>query len=206
MVEGDFAINVAAEMRDGEVSNVGGINALRKQGKGVKEIEVLSVVIEAERSFNFAAANAQPGLEAVVGDRPVQRRMVLAQLTEIAVVNLGPDQELVRDVRGHINAELGEAGAALAGVHGQPIVVAGINESLRDEAVDLDRAVKEFEFLCLQPDLEYAEKGTGESPSDNSSMHAPSLNRWTGIRSVNLTENLKAGCRDPCDAREEQVK
>jgi len=47
MVEGDFAINVAAEMRDGEVSNVGRIDALRKQGKGVKEIQILSVVIRA---------------------------------------------------------------------------------------------------------------------------------------------------------------
>jgi len=37
----------------------------------------------------------------------------------------------------------------LAGIHGQPVVVVGVDESLRDEAMDLNRAVQKFELLCL---------------------------------------------------------
>ena len=86
--EGNITVDIAAHMGDGSVAKVGGINTLRKQGKGAEKILVLSVVVEAECGFHFAAANAEPSFEAVICDRPIQRRMVLPQLSEIAVIDL----------------------------------------------------------------------------------------------------------------------
>jgi hypothetical protein len=78
--------------------------------------------------------------------------MVLAELAKVAVIALRPDPEFIRDLRRHIQPEVGKGGATLARIHGQPVVVVGVDESLRYEAVDLDGAVQKFELLCLQGD------------------------------------------------------
>src|SRR5580704_16985800 len=100
--------------------------------------------------------------------------MILAELTKVAVVALRPDPELIRDLRRHIQSEIGEAGAALAGIHGQPVVVVGIDESLRYEPVDLDDAVQNFELLCLQDDLARLETQTQRDQAKNSRVHRAS--------------------------------
>jgi hypothetical protein len=78
--------------------------------------------------------------------------VVLAELAEIAVVALRSDPELIGYLGGRIEPEIGKGAAALAGVHGQPIVVVGVYESLRDEAMNLEGTVKEFEFLGVKVD------------------------------------------------------
>ena len=87
VTEGNIAIQIAAQVSNRGISKIRGIDALRKQGKGVEEVQVLGVVIEAECGFDFAAANAEPTSEAVIGDGPVQGGMVLVKLAEIAVVD-----------------------------------------------------------------------------------------------------------------------
>src|SRR6202041_1671265 len=144
------------------------------QSKSVEKILVLSVGIETECGLDLAATNPEPAREAVIGDRPVKGWMILAELTKVAVVALRPDPELIRDLRRHIQPEIGEAGAALAGIHGQPVVVVGIDESLRYEPVDLDDAVQNFELLCLQGDLARLETQTQRDQAKNSLVHRAS--------------------------------
>jgi hypothetical protein len=74
--------------------------------------------------------------------------MVLAELAKIAVIQLRSDPEPVGDVGGSIDTEVGEGATALTGVHGQPVVVVGVDKTLRGESVDLHVAVEEFELLC----------------------------------------------------------
>ncbi len=52
--EVDVAVDVTPGVGDGGVSNIGGVNALRQQGKDAKEIQILRVVIEAEGGLDFA--------------------------------------------------------------------------------------------------------------------------------------------------------
>src|ERR1700730_16084079 len=54
--EENIAIQIAAQVSNSGIPKISGIDALRKQGKGVEEIEVLRVVIEAECGFDFTAA------------------------------------------------------------------------------------------------------------------------------------------------------
>src|ERR1700683_1527334 len=93
-------------------------HARRSEGKSGEKILVLSVVIETQRGFNLPATNPEPALEAVIGDRPVEGWMVLAELAKVAVVTLRPDPELIRDLRRHIQPEIGKSCAALARIHG----------------------------------------------------------------------------------------
>jgi hypothetical protein len=70
-------------------------------------------------------------------------------LAKVAVVELRSDPELIGDAGGHIDPEVREGGAALTGVHRQPIVGIRIDKSLRCESVYFHFAVKEFEVLRL---------------------------------------------------------
>jgi hypothetical protein len=54
----------------------------------VKKIQVLCIGKQAKRGFYFAAPDPEPALETVVGDGPVQGRMVLAELSQIAIIAL----------------------------------------------------------------------------------------------------------------------
>jgi len=56
--------------------------------------------------------------------------MPLSQVAEVAIVTLRPDAQLIGYLRGGIGSEVGERPAALAGVHGEPVVVVGVDESL----------------------------------------------------------------------------
>src|ERR1700722_18013619 len=187
-------------MSDGRVAEIGRIYALRKQSKSVEKILVLSVGIETECGLHLAATNSEPALEAVIGDRPVEGWMILAELTKVAVVALRPDPELIRDLRRHIQPEIGEAGAALAGIHGQPVVVVGIDEALRYEPVDLDDAVQNFELLCLQGDLARLE--TQRDQAKNSLVHRASqaVDREIG-REHSTTRPRTRGPKTLCTAK-----
>jgi hypothetical protein len=169
---------------DGRVTEIGRIHALRKQSEGVEEILVLSVIIETDCSLNLSATNPEPALEAVIGDRPVEGWMVLAELPKVAVVALRADPELIRDWGRHIQPKIGEGAAALAGIHGQPVVVVGVGESLRHEAVDLDHAVQKFKLLCLHGDLARLETQIGKGQAKNSLVHTdlPRVYRDIGVR------------------------
>jgi hypothetical protein len=111
------------------------------------------------RGFDFAAANAKPVLEAVIGDGPVQGRVILAESAKVSVIELGSDTQSICDVAGHIDREVGERGAALIAVHGQPIIRAGVNETLRCEAMHFDLATMEGEVLRQHIARIDAEKG-----------------------------------------------
>jgi hypothetical protein len=63
----------------------------------------------------------------------------------------------------------------LAGIHGQPVVVVRVDESLRDEAMDLNRVVQKFELLCLQRDLAGLETQIHKDQAENSPVHTASL-------------------------------
>src|SRR5580698_435963 len=173
-------------MSDGRIAEIGRIHALRKQGKSAEEILVLSVVIETQRGFNLPATNTEPALEAVIGDRPVEGWVVLAELAKVAVVALRPDPELIRDLRRHIQSEIGKSCAALARIHGQPVVVVGVDESLRYEAVDLDGAVQKFELLCHQGELGRLETQKRKDQAKNSLVYTASqaVNREIGARAI----------------------
>jgi hypothetical protein len=97
--------------------------------------------------------------------------MVLAELAKVAIVALRSNPELIGDLRRHIQPEIGEGGATLAGIHGQPVVVVGVDESLREEAMDLNRAVQKFELLCLQDDLAGMETQIHKDQAKNSLVH-----------------------------------
>jgi hypothetical protein len=79
VLEGNIAVNIAAQVSDGGVPEICGINALRKQRKGAEKIQVLRVGIQAQRGLNFAATNAKPTLGAVIRDGPVQGGVILSR-------------------------------------------------------------------------------------------------------------------------------
>src|ERR1700685_800898 len=117
-------------MSNSRVAEIGRIHALRKQGKSAEEVLVFSVVIETECGFNLPATNPKPALETVIADCPVEGCMLLAELAKVAVIALRPDPEFIRDLRRHIQPEVGKGGAALARIHGPPVVVRGVDEYL----------------------------------------------------------------------------
>ena len=150
VLEGNCAVNVAAQVGNRGVSQVRRIDTLGQQREGVEKVQILGVVLESEHRLHFPAANAEPRFEPVVGECPVDGRMPLSQVPEIAIVNLCPQAKLVGYLHRNIRSEVRPSSATLAGMHGQPVVLVGIYESLRGEAVELDLPVKEFEFLRLQ--------------------------------------------------------
>src|SRR5580658_248300 len=147
--EWQIAVDIAAQVGDRGVAEIRRIDTLRKQCKNAKKIQVLCVGVKAQGGLDFAAANAEPALEAVIGDRPVQGGVVLSELTKVAVVQLRSHPELIGDAGGHIEPEFGEGRAALTRVHRQPIICVGVDKSLRCESVQGYVAVKEFEVLRL---------------------------------------------------------
>src|SRR5271157_1790114 len=173
MLEGNTAVDVAAHVGNHGVAEIRRINALRQQRKGVEKIQILRVVVEPEHRLHLSAANAEPRVEPIVGERPIERRMPLSQIPEVAVVDLGSDAKLVSDLHRGVGPEVRKRTAALAGVHGQPVVVVGVDESLRGKPVELNRTVKELEFLRLQGRLTYTEAEKGHF--DDLSMHAASF-------------------------------
>lgn len=75
-----------------------------------------------------------------------------AQLAEVAIVDLGSYAELIGDLSGRIGAEVGELATAYPRrIHREPVVVVGVDESLRRESMHLYGAVEYLEFLCVEP-------------------------------------------------------
>ena len=97
----------------------------------------------------------------------------MSELAKVAVVELRSDPKLIGDASGHIEPEIRKGGAALTGVHGQPIIGVRVDKSLRCESVHFHFAVKESEVLRLYRELARTE--TGKDQSDNSSIHTASL-------------------------------
>ena len=65
---------------------------------------------------------------ATIGEGPVEGRMVLAELTEVAVVALGAYPQLIGQLGGEVQPEVSKPGAAiLIRGHGQPIIASGVN-------------------------------------------------------------------------------
>src|SRR4029077_11299306 len=98
MSQRNRSIDVLASVGDGSVAKIGGIDALRQDGEHMQEIEVLRIVVESERGLHLSRANAEPVCEPVVGDGPVERRVPLSQMTQIAVVDLCADTESVGEL------------------------------------------------------------------------------------------------------------
>ena len=105
--------------------------------------------MQPQRGFDFAAANTEPTLEAVVHNGPVQRRMVLSELSKVAVVELRSHPEFIGDVCGHIDSKVSECAAALTAVHRQPIINIRVHKPLRCKPVYVHVAAKELKVLCL---------------------------------------------------------
>ena len=75
---------------------------MREEREGTEEILVLRVVEQTERGFHFAGANAEPGLETIVGDGPIERRVVLSELSEVSVIDLCAGAKFVGYLSGGI--------------------------------------------------------------------------------------------------------
>src|ERR1022692_1282316 len=156
--ERNAAVYIPSQMSDGGVAEIRGIDTLRQQREGVEKVQILRIVVESEHRLYLATANPEPRFESVVGKRPVERRMPTPELAQIAVVNLSAHAEPVRNLRGGVHPGIREFTAAnISGVHGQPVVSARVDESLRGEPVDLDFPVKEFEVLRMQTEPDCAE-------------------------------------------------
>src|SRR5208282_3778699 len=116
----------------------------------MKEIQILRVVEKPQRRFNLAPANAQPWREAIVGKPPIERGMPAPKLAKIAIINLSANVKVVGSLGGGVRPKIGELTAAhVAGVHGQPVVFVGVDESLRGEPVDLHLPVEKCETLRM---------------------------------------------------------
>src|ERR1019366_9045559 len=105
-------------------------NTLRKQRKSAENFQVLRVSKQAQGSFNFAATNAKPTLEAIIRDGPVQGGMVLSELAKVAVVELRSHPKLIGYAGRHVEPEVRKGAAALIAVHRQPIVCVRVDEAL----------------------------------------------------------------------------
>ena len=79
-VEYQAAVDIAAEMSDGRIAQVNGIDALRKQGEGMQKIQALGIVVKAQNCLDFPAPKSKPAAESIINDCPIQRGMVLSQL------------------------------------------------------------------------------------------------------------------------------
>jgi hypothetical protein len=79
-------------------------------------------------------------------------------------------------------------------VHGQPIIVVGVDESLRGEAVYLDPVVKEGDFLRRQ-DME----GADAQPCDlkHSSAHAKYFGNF--LKQFMNRKRIRLSLHDPAD-------
>src|ERR1700691_1949458 len=104
--------------------------------------------------------------------------MVWPKLPEIAVEALRADPEFVGNLAGCVHRHIGHGGAAGASVHGQPIVVVRVNESLRHVAMDLNRAVKKLEFLRLQGDCVHAQACTEHECTEHECTEKAQSNDW----------------------------
>jgi hypothetical protein len=148
VAQGEGAVNVATEVRDGGVAHVGGVDALREEREGVDEVKVLRIVVEAESGFYLASADSEPALEFVVAESPIQFRVPVAQLTQATVESLRTHPEFIRDLRRSVESSFGELAAShMAGVHGEPVVVVGMHEALGCIAVKLNFSVPKLELL-----------------------------------------------------------
>ena len=160
-------------MGERRVPHIRGIDALRQQCKGVEKVQILRLVIQPQRSLNLAGANAQPRLEAVICNCPVQHRVIPSQLTQIAIVELRSHAQLVRDLHGNIDTKIGVGAAAGTAVHRQPIVGIRIHESLGNETVDLHFVAIERQVLRVQSHL--AKAKTRQHCSQYQSTHEGSF-------------------------------
>src|SRR5580692_2041800 len=117
----------------------------------MQEVEVLRVVVEAENSLHAASADAQPGLKFVLSVSPIELRIPISQPAQIAVVELRADAESVCNLGRCVHAEIRELTAAyIGGLHGEPVVVVGVNESLGGKAVNLNFPAIDLEILGVQ--------------------------------------------------------
>jgi hypothetical protein len=68
-------------------------------------------------------------------------------LAKVAIIDLGSDAEFVGQLRRRIEPHIGYRPTALAGIHGEPVVLVGFDKPLGEEPVDLDGSIADFEFL-----------------------------------------------------------
>ena len=112
-MESELAVKVAAHVSNRSVPQIREIHALRQQSERMEEVQILSVVIESGHGLYIAPANAEPGFEPVVRERPVEGGMPLSQVAEVAIVNLRVDANLVGNLRRDVGSEVRERAAAL---------------------------------------------------------------------------------------------
>ena len=100
--------------------------------------------------------NADLLVHLIVGEHPVELDAAVAELAHVARVELRADAELVVDFDGGVEAAVGHLAGAVVRPHGQEVVVAGENETLLHEAVNLDFPAGDFEgglgaSACVAP-------------------------------------------------------
>src|SRR5215469_777139 len=128
--EWDVAVNISSRMRNVGIPHIERVDALREQCERIQELIVLRVVVEPDRGLDLSPAQAEPWLPAVIGIRPIEGRMPLAQIAEIPVVYLGADSKTIGHFHGGVSPEISECGAAGSALHGEPVVGTGIDKSL----------------------------------------------------------------------------
>src|ERR1700685_2860694 len=114
----------------------------------MQEVEILRVGVETEHGLDPATADAKPRFEFVLYVSPIQLGIPLSQCTEISIIKLRADTELVGELHGGIDSEIGKFPAAkLRRFHGEPVVVVGMNKSLGGKAVDLQFVAFDLQVL-----------------------------------------------------------
>src|SRR5215831_11847820 len=143
----------------------------------MQEIEILRVVVQTQHGLDSSCPDSQPWLPFVLGVSPIERGMPRSDAAKISIVNLSTDSQLIGHLHRGICAELSEfAAAEMAGVHRQPVVVTGMDKSLRGKSVDLYVPVKHLEILPAKQALTGTKKH--KYPARNSMHGTPHLSRW----------------------------
>ncbi len=131
------AVDHSAEVRQGGVAVGERVKRLRQQHPELRRIDVLRLVEQADRRLHLARANAEALIQLVVSLRPVQRDRV-GKVAQQQVSALYPDPQLRLRPRRDIDDGLGPRRAAVARVHGVPVVVCGVDKALGGVPVDLN--------------------------------------------------------------------
>ena len=91
----DVPVHIPAQVGDGGVAQVGGIDRLGQQREGVQRVVVLGIIEQPQSRLHLAAADAEPVCEPVVGIGPIHLRMPVAHPAEIAHIDLRAHAQLL---------------------------------------------------------------------------------------------------------------
>src|SRR5689334_15995239 len=99
-------------MADVRSSQIERIKSLRQKRPGVQKLQVLGVVVQPLYGFHLACSNAKPIAKAVIRQSPVQSHQAVSELAHVTDIGLGSDAKSRRQLRGEIQAAVGQGEAA----------------------------------------------------------------------------------------------